>query len=81
MWPGRPPLTLLHRCCSVADTPASVRERVAAHLHAFDLNTQPVPPLPELAPFALPPLQGADIAQHFRALAREQAHPYLSLAE
>ncbi len=65
----------------VEDTAPDVSDRIRAHLRSFDLNKEPVAPLREPAPFALPPLQGTDIASHFRAIALQQCQPYFALAQ
>ncbi len=66
---------------SVEDTSPDAESKVRSHLRDFDLNKDPVAPLKEPPPFALPPLQGADILEHFNAIGLRQSQPYLSFAE
>lgn len=57
------------------------RRSIEQMLRQFDLYGKSAPPIDTSAvqQLQLPPLQGADIAQHFAAIGKEQAQPYQQL--
>lgn len=58
-------------------TPEQV-ERTRKHLEAQRLWGKEVPVMPDVD-FELPKLEGSNIDEHFRAIARQQLAPYLPL--